>query len=292
MFFNRNVSNTRRANAADGSLSPRFARLVRESWWLLVVAVLVYLALILATYTSTDPGWSFSGTGASIGNRGGPVGAWVADLLLYLFGVSAWWWVIGGVVLVVAGFRLIVRPEEKAEHPLLLGVIGFALVLFASASLESIRLWKLSTTLPLAPGGAFGDALGQGAARAFGFNGATLLLLVLLAVGLSLLFGISWLKVMERIGAGIESLVATLRRRREAAVDRRIGEEATAEREHIVEQLREGDLEREPVVVVPAVVNVPKSERVVKEKQRPLFTDMPDSKLPPLALLEDAPPSQ
>ena len=83
-----------------------------------------------------------------------------------------------------------------------------------------------------------------------------------------------------------------MRRRREAAVDRRIGEEATLEREHVVEQLREAEIEREPVVVVPAVVHVPKSERVVKEKQRPLFTDMPDSKLPPLALLEDAPPSQ
>lgn len=292
MFFNRNVSNTRRVNAVDGTLSPRVARLVRESWWLLVVAVLAYLALILGSYTSTDPSWSFSGTGAPLGNRGGPVGAWLADLLLYLFGVSAWWWVVGGIVLVVAGFRLVVRPEEKADHPLLLGVIGFALVLLSSAALEAIRLWKLATTLPLAPGGAFGDALGQGAARALGFNGATLLLLVLLAVGMSLLFGISWLKVMERIGAGIETLIATLRRRREAAVDRRIGEEAAAEREHVVEHLREADFEREPVVVVPAVVNVPKSERVVKEKQRPLFTDMPDSKLPPLALLEDAPPSQ
>ncbi len=58
------------------------------------------------------------------------------------------------------------------------------------------------------------------------------------------------------------------------------------------EQLREVEVEREPVIVVPAVVHVPKSERVVKEKQRPLFTDMPDSKLPPLALLEDAPASQ
>jgi len=91
MFFNRNVANTRRVAATDGTLSPRFARLVRESWWLLVVAFLAYLALILASYTSTDPGWSFSGTGAPLGNRGGPVGAWVADLLLYLFGMSAWW---------------------------------------------------------------------------------------------------------------------------------------------------------------------------------------------------------
>ncbi|MEO8752006.1 MAG: DNA translocase FtsK 4TM domain-containing protein, partial [Casimicrobiaceae bacterium] len=292
MFFNRNVANARRADTGDGSLSPRFARLVRESWWLLVVALLVYLALILASYANTDPGWSFSGTGAPLGNRGGPVGAWIADLLLYLFGVSAWWWVVGGVVLVVAGFRLIVRPEEQSDHPLLLGAIGFALVLLSSAALESIRLWKLTATLPLAAGGGFGDALGQGAARALGFNGATLLLLVLLAVGLSLLFGISWLKVMERIGAGIEGVVAALRRRREQAADRRIGEEAAAEREHVVEQKREVEIEREPVLVVPAVVHVPKSERVVKEKQRPLFTDMPDSRLPPLALLEDAPASQ
>ncbi len=59
MFFNKNVTNVRRASAAGGTLSPRFARLVRESWWLLAVAVFVYLGLILASYTRTDPGWSF-----------------------------------------------------------------------------------------------------------------------------------------------------------------------------------------------------------------------------------------
>src|SRR4029078_13107743 len=96
----------------------------------------------------------------------GPVGAWVADLLLYLFGMSAWWWVIGGVVLIVAGVLCTCRPDEKAEHPVLLGVIGFALVLFSSAALESIRLWKLATRLPLAPGGGVGGALGASARRA------------------------------------------------------------------------------------------------------------------------------
>jgi len=292
MFFNKKPQNARRTPASDGTLSPRFARLVRESWWLLFVAAFAYLGLILASYTSTDPGWSFSGTGAPLGNRGGVVGAWLADLLLYLFGLSAWWWVVGGVVLVIAGLRRLVKPGTESDHPLWLASLGFALVLFASASLEAIRLWKLTATLPLAPGGAFGDTLGRFAARALGFNGATLLLLAMLLVGLSLLFGISWLKVMERIGTWVESAIATLRRRREEAEDRRIGEEAAAEREQIALQRREVEEEREPVVVVPPVVHVPKSERVIKEKQRPLFTDMPDSKLPPLALLEEAPAAQ
>ncbi len=293
MFFNKKTQNVRRAPAtADGTLSPRFARLVRESWWLLFVAAFAYLGLILASYTSTDPGWSFSGTGAPLGNRGGVVGAWLADLLLYLFGLSAWWWVVGGVVLVVAGLRRLLRPDDESDQPLWIASLGFALVLFASASLEAIRLWKLNATLPLAPGGAFGDTLGRFAARALGFNGATLFLLATLLVGLSLLFGISWLKVMERIGTWVESAVAAMRRRREEAEDRRIGEEAAAEREQIALQRREVEEEREPVVVVPPVMHVPKSERVIKEKQRPLFTDMPDSKLPPLALLEEAPASQ
>ena len=255
MFLNSNVSGNRvvnrRAPNADAGLSPRFARLVRESWWLLVVAAAGYLALILASYTSTDPGWSFSGTGAPLGNRGGVVGAWIADLLLYLFGASAWWFAIGSVVLVIAGFRRVVRPEESGEHPLLFRLLGFGLVIVASAALEALRVLKIGIPLPLAPGGAFGDMIGGAASRAFGLNGATLLFLALLAVGLSLLFGISWLRVMERIGAGLESLVSRIRKRREQAIDRRIGEEAAAEREQVVMHLREEVEEREPIVVVP-----------------------------------------
>jgi len=292
MVFKRNDSVNRRLRTAEPALSPRFARLVRESWWFLIVAALLYLGLILATYTKSDPGWSFSGTGAPLANRGGVIGAWLADLLLYLFGISAWWWVMGGVVLVVAGYRRVVRPENETDHPLALGILGFALVLMSSAALEAIRMWKLPASLPLAPGGVLGDAIGQGLSRGIGFNGATLLLLVLFAVGSSLLFGVSWLRVMERIGGGIEIFARWIRRRREAAVDRKIGDEAMQEREQFVSHLREEEEERAPIVVVPPAAFVPKSERVVKEKQRPLFTDMPDSPLPPLALLEDAPSAQ
>src|SRR5690349_19584 len=180
MFFNKNDKPKRRPArrpepAGDVTLSPRFARLVREAFWLVVVAGFLYLALILGSYSRADPGWSFSGTGETVGNRGGFVGAWLSDLLLYLFGLSAWWWVVGGVVLVIAGYRHVMHPERTSEHPIALAAIGFALVLLASASLEAIRLWRLPATLPQKPGGAVGEVIGDALARGVGFNGATLL---------------------------------------------------------------------------------------------------------------------
>jgi DNA segregation ATPase FtsK/SpoIIIE, S-DNA-T family len=279
-----------RSRPAESSLPPRFARLLHESWWLLIVVALIYLALVLATYHRSDAGWSFSGSGAPLQNKGGVVGAWVADLLLYLFGLSAWWWVIAGVVVVVLGYRRLTHEGAEGHHPLL-AIPGFALVLLASASLEALRLYRLPALLPNAPGGALGDVIGQGLSRALGFNGATLLLIALFGIGWSLLTGMSWLKLMERVGAGIENTLARARRRREEQRDRLIGEAAFEEREQVVEAVRETIDDREPVMVVPAAPEVRKSERVIKEKQKPLFQDLPDSPLPPLALLEDAPSS-
>jgi DNA segregation ATPase FtsK/SpoIIIE, S-DNA-T family len=274
--------------APQGRLSPRFAALVRESWWLIVVAFFAYLGLILATYHRSDPGWSFSGSGQAIQNKGGVVGAWLADLLLYLFGLSTWWWVFAGIVLVVAGYRHLTRADVEFHHPWL-AVPGFLLVLLASASLEALRLYRLPATLPHAPGGAVGDSLGHTLAHALGFNGATLLLIVMFAVGWSLFTGMSWLKLMERVGGGIENMIAALERRREQRRDREIGVAALEEREQFVVAARETIEDREPVIVVPPAPAAAKSERVVKEKQKPLFHELPDSPLPPLALLEDAP---
>jgi S-DNA-T family DNA segregation ATPase FtsK/SpoIIIE len=284
----------RRISAPNGRFSPRHTALIRESWWLLAVAAVGFLTLILATYHRSDPGWSYSGTSPAVQNKGGVVGAWLADLLLYLFGLSAWWWAFAGIVLVVLGYRRVIRPDPDAperHHPWL-AVPGFGLVLVASAALEALRLYRLPVSLPQAPGGVIGDVVGNGLSRALGFNGATLLLLAVFAAGWSLLTGMSWIRLMERIGGALEGAVTRLRQRREARRDREIGAAALVQREHAVELARESDEERAPVVVVPPALEVPKSERVVKEKQRPLFKDLPDSPLPPLSLLEDAPSAQ
>ena len=248
---------------ASHTMSPRFARLVRESRWLVVVALFLWLALILATYARHDRAFSTTGDGGPILNRGGIAGAWLSDLLLYLFGLSAWWWVIAGVVLVVAGYRRIREPELATGHPLPLATLGFALVLLSSAAVEHLRFTHVPAALPQNPGGVFGDVIGGGFAKLLGFNGATLLLLVAFAVGWSLFSGMSWLNVMERMGGWIETTLVRLRKRVEEHADRKAGDEAAAQREAIVQQVKLETQDHEPVVVVPAVIDVPKSERVI-----------------------------
>ncbi|MEO8132934.1 MAG: DNA translocase FtsK 4TM domain-containing protein [Betaproteobacteria bacterium] len=270
-------------------------RLVRESWLLLVAVGIVYLALILGTFNRSDAGWSQSGvTGASIRNAGGPFGAWLSDLLLSLFGMSAWWCVILGLALCWLGYRRVVHADEETDHSALVGSIGFGLLLLCSAAVEALRFHQLRATLPSAPGGILGDIVGRGVSGFVGFNGGTLVLLAFLAVGWSLFSGMSWLKVSERIGLGVETLWQKMQLRRQARNDRRLGERAAVERDAFVAGVKHKRDEDPPLPVrieLP-VQDIPKSERVIREKQRPLFRDLPDSLLPPLSLLEDPPLNQ
>jgi S-DNA-T family DNA segregation ATPase FtsK/SpoIIIE len=250
MFFNRKedvrprrpgTGASARATSPSKPLSPRFARLVRESWWLVIVAAIGWLALILATYRTSDPGWSYSGAGTAIANKGGVAGAWLADLLLYLFGASAWWWAIAGVVLIVASYRRIGDPETESDHPFAFGALGFLLVLTSSCALEALRFTQLPIALPQAPGGAIGDLIGSNHAKAIGYNGAALLLVAVFLAGWSLFFGMSWLKLMESIGGAIERTVTSFRRRAEDRAERRLAEHALAEREAVVEHCARRD---------------------------------------------------
>jgi len=139
---------------------------------LLLIAAGLYLFLILVTYHRSDPGWSHSATEAVTRNAGGAFGAWLSDLMLYLFGLSAYWWVALCLYLVVWGWRRMDGFRLGAA----LG--GFLVFLLSSAALERLRLHSLAAELPLAPGGLAGDVASTLLSGAFGFTGATLALAV------------------------------------------------------------------------------------------------------------------
>ena len=57
----------------------------------------------------------------------------------------------------------------------------------------------------------------------------------------------------------------------------------------MVETEKRREEDHPPLRIEPPVVEIPKSERVQKEKQVPLFENLPDTPLPPLKLLDEPP---
>jgi S-DNA-T family DNA segregation ATPase FtsK/SpoIIIE len=267
---------------------PRLAALAQEAWWLVLVLVALYLALVLTTYDTADPGWSHSTGGTAIHNAGGRFGAWLADVLLYLFGVSAYWSVVFLLFAVYWGYRRIGVSGPRDRRSFVVACSGFLGLLLASASLEALRLHSFHIQLPLTPGGIVGVSLGGLFTGWFGLTGGTLMLLFVGAIGLSLFSGLSWLEVSERLGERIERGWLYVVTRWEAARDRRLGERAATRRDELVEEEKKKLDEHEPVRIEQPELEIRKSARVAREKQKPLFEDLPDSPLPPLHLLDEA----
>lgn len=270
------------------SFSPRVVRLLRESGLLIWIGAAIYLVMIFFTFDRSDAGWSHSGDSDQIQNAGGHIGAWLADFLLYLFGASAWWWVAFFLSAIAWSYRRIDSAGIFDRHSMLLSLGGFLLLLAASSGLEALRFYTLSVSLPLSPGGMLGDAISYYLSQIIGFTGATLTLLILIAIGFSQFSGLSWIRFVEKIGESAENLLFWLKNTLETRQDKFAGLIAARVREQSVE-FEKKRIESNPVLhIEPPAINITKSQRVIKEKQVPLFADLPDSPLPPLHLL-DAP---
>ena len=263
-------------------------RLLREARALLVGVAALLLAAILLTHNVADPGFSTTGDGGSIQNVAGASGAWVSDLLLMLFGLSAWWWVVLALAYVIHTFRHLDETPLAWGRQSWLKLGGFALLLLASTGIEWLRTWHWAVALPDAHGGVLGYGMGSAMGSLLGFTGGSLVLLVLMAVGFSLFTGVSWLGIAERTGAGLESAWWTSIERWQAYRDRKLGEAAQQKREAKVSVVKKKRVEAPPIRIEPVVKEIPQSERAVVEKQAPLFSELPDSPLPPLHLLDPA----
>jgi len=290
---------SRNTRNGPSPLQARLTALLREARWILFAALAAWLALVLATWNPADPAWSHSVDTGMVYNRGGTLGAHLSDVFYYLFGYSAWWWVVLLLHRVRAGYRRLASHFRAAGQPEVLPRVhweqgvGFFLLLVGSVGVEALRLYTLGMHLPgrsdgaSGSGGVIGQALAHWASQTLGFTGATLGLLVLLAVGASLFFSFSWLQVAERVGAWIESTVRRVRDSYAAREDRRLGEVAKAVRSEQVVAKQEKLVHEQPVRIEPAITVVPKSERVQKEKQQTLFAADPgEGSLPAVSLLD------
>ena len=284
-------------DSTPSEISLRFQKLLSEIKWFIALSACLGLILILVTYHPTDPAWS-NNSGGAVKNLGGRAGAFLADLFLFVFGISAYWWVVLFARRVLLGWQKISFPELTENDVLteqyikdswMVRWLGFLMTLCSSVALESIRLHSLSWPLPNQPGGVLGEAIGDPLQNLLGFTGATLVLLLIFFAGLSLFLHFSWISFSERVGRGLELGFLMLRNKQASVEDRKIGEVAAEERIELVEETLEKFDVIEPIQIVRQEPVIQKSERVEREKQQILFDEIPDSELPPLSLLDESP---
>lgn len=286
MEYERIMASLKNKPKETSLLAVRLAALLRESRLILLGAAAIYLILVLYGYDRNDPAWSHSASNVVPHNAGGIMGAWSADILLYVFGFSAWWWAVLLSQKVWIGYRGIAQNSLFDRRALWIALLGFALLLVASSSLEALRLHTLRAALPYVPGGMLGTVLGDGLAHLLGFTGATMLLLVFMAIGFSLFSGLSWLRFIDRLGVTLEAFCRWTKNVWLTWQDRRIGAQALNERQVVVEEEKRRVENHRPIYIEQSPIEVKQSARVLEEKQVPLFSDMPDSLLPQLHLLD------
>lgn len=271
-------------------LPPKLAALLREAWWLLMAVTAVYLVITLASFSPADPSWSHSSADTQIRNYGGTFGAWLSDILLYLFGYAAWL-LVGFCLFAIAwGYRKIEQADFQTGPMTWAALLGFLVTLVSVSSIEALILGNKVLALPAGAGGMLGKSLGYAAAHAFGGTGAGLLLLVLAAIGTSLFTGLSWLNLMESLGGKIEDATVGALQAWQASKDREIGREVAKQREEKVVQEKKKIDEKPPVRIEAPVLEVPVSPKAVKPVQQSLFAAPGDEALPGLTLL--APPKE
>ena len=297
--------------------SPRhpLARFAQEIGLLLGTAALWLVFMALVSYSPQDPAWSTSGAAPEWRNWTGRAGAYLADLSYFLAGYSIWWCWLAGLRAWVAAVARWTRGHASASSSAQTNVsrgwfwLGLLVLLVASTSLEWSRLYRLEPRLPGHAGGALGYVLGTWSERWLGFNGSALLGVTLMLAGISGVFRFSWVQVAERLGEWVDRLIRLRHEKREIEEDLALGQQALRERQQATPALQVepslhdlepafsdalADVPASPsiqskaaaVVIEPPVTEVPRSERVVKERQKPLFNELPDSKLPQVDLLD------
>lgn len=171
---------------------------------LLAVLVLGGLyAVSLFSFHPDDPGLTTSGSGTEVANQVGLVGAYIADLSRFLFGLGAH--ALMPVLLpVLARIFIRARREQPWLDLTFVTQLGGALLLFLSVVvLMAINHPPLEHPQGASAGGVVGQVLAISLVGWLGVLGSTLVVLALAMLGVTAVTGLSWLALFGLIGAAV-----------------------------------------------------------------------------------------
>jgi len=190
-----------------------------EMMGLLLLAAGLLIVLSLLSYSATDPCFSVSGSGLKIQNVIGIIGAYLSDVLLRLFGITAYL-----IPLLLFGYAVVFALGSEPVHPYLKKLGGVILFLSSSAFFglqgETIRL--LGEDVP--SGGMTGALIAHLLHSGFSTAGAYIIALTAIVVSLmlltpfSLIKALAWLRSLyARFMVQVDLLITIYQGRREKA---------------------------------------------------------------------------
>jgi len=185
-------------------------RVFREMGGIICFFAAVIITLALFTFNIDDPGWSHTGTGHDVNNSVGRAGAWFSDVAFYLFGFMAY---LIPILLVALGWKLFSdhrRKNPRNYQPFaFVRVIGIALMLISASGLADLHFGVPSGSLPSGTfgGGILGTEVAWRLVAFLDALGTTLLLLALFFCSLTMVFGTSWLQLIESMGGWVMKFI-------------------------------------------------------------------------------------
>lgn len=255
---------------------------------LLLLALGSYFLLSLGSFSPEDPGWAYVGPREIPENSGGPAGAWFSSVLFSLVGYTAY---LFPIIVAWSGWLLYrdeADPEHTGAHLIAVRWFGFFLTVAAGSALAAMHFDSAAVLLPEGSGGILGKSVQVVMVEVVSRTGGTLLLLALFLVGLTLFSGISWLLVMDLVGAATLVVTRKINHLGSSLREWQTGRQMRQERAVTVQKVKERSEHVRPPRIEPVISTVKKSERVEKERQIPLLDPEPNSELPPLNILEPA----
>ncbi len=178
-------------------------RLLREIALFGALGLAIVLTAALFSYHPDDAAWSSSGAGGAVHNWIGITGAWMADVLLSLFGYVAY---LLPTLIVLIGwvvYRGGAIEDTAPRLPAALRSLVAPVALASLCTLCTLHIGAYPDWAPQGSGGILGGLLAASTVRILNPIGATLLLLTLLVVTLPLVLVFSWMTTLERIGGAL-----------------------------------------------------------------------------------------
>lgn len=191
-----------KAGRSKQALPPFFMKRITEGGFILASTIALFILLSLATYQITDPSWTHSvgQRSVKVANAGGKVGAYMADSLYFLLGYFSYILpscIVYGAWVTVQNYRTLRALYKPA---LLLRTTGFIFFMLGACGLLSLEPAILAIDGSQGAGGILGNFIAKIFNQALNLEGASLLLLAILLVGVTWLTGLSWIKTTEFIG--------------------------------------------------------------------------------------------